>query len=90
MASYLPENQEFRRAECESVPLYVKPYEVNGRTFYITKVAHEPIDQPGDESTKYLVNYFEGNIIYSINVTGLEMIDTVLNSLVMAQELAAK
>jgi hypothetical protein len=90
MASYLPENQEFRRAEYEATPLYTEQYVVNGRTFYITKVPLEPIDQPCDESTKYLVNYFEGNIIYSINVTGREMIDPLLNSLVMAQELAAK
>ena len=89
-ANYLPENQEFRRAEYEAIPLYAEQYVVNGRTFYITKVPLEPIAQPCDESTEYLVNYFEGNIIYSINVTGREMIDPLLNSLVMAQELAAK
>ena len=89
-ASYLPENQEFRRADYEATPRYTEQYVVNGRTFYITKVPLEPIDQPVDESQEYLVNYFEGNIIYSINVTGREMIDLVLNSLAMTEDLIKK
>ena len=89
-AHYLPEDQEYHREEYESVPNFTEQYPINGRTFYIIKEPLQPLDQPDNDPQEYLVNYFEGNLIYSIHVTGRDILELLLSSLAMTEELAAK
>ena len=89
VAHYQTENQEFRRAEYDSTPDYFEKYTVNGRTYYICEISAQEQEQLRN-SFQYLVNYFEGNIIYSINAADRETMELLLNSLAMAEELAAK
>ncbi len=88
-ANYLPGNQDFRRAEYESFPDFFEHYTVNGRTFYISEISAQAQEALRSDY-KYLVNYFEGNIIYSINVTDRETMELLLNSLVMVEDLIAR
>lgn len=82
-ASAYLESQEFRRAEYEAVPDFFELYTVGDRTYFIFDMT-----QYGTKYN-YLVNYFEANVVYSINVNDRDIMMCLLDNLVKAEDLIA-